>query len=252
MFSYLDFRSHFEADGPNRFYFSMQNNSAAEIHWQMHVLIAKTAAKTTGPTLFCRSFESCSFTALHFIQHCFFIAIFYKNKAVATCSHRLPFFQKGSFDFAIYNKFFSRLHSLMKVFSQINKFVLGKFHMKCNLIEFSYVFMIISPKYFFERSKLLNETRISLNEDVFPLDKRVKHLSEFSDFLLSKVSLLHTPCLCPQHSGYCLLRKLGTKKKSVSLVHAKRRRLTPITLNLKYRGLKIFSQGTCAHSCTQI
>ena len=58
--------------------------------------------------------------------------------------------------------------------------------MKCNLIEFSYIFMIISPKYFFERSKLLNETRISLNEYVFPLDKRVKHLLEFSDFCFRK------------------------------------------------------------------
>ena len=52
---------------------------------------AKTAAKTTGPCLFCRSFESCSFTPLHFIQHCLFSVISYKNKAVATCSHRLSF-----------------------------------------------------------------------------------------------------------------------------------------------------------------
>ena len=44
--------------------------------------------------------------------------------------------------------------------------------------------MIMKPQYFFKRSKLLHETHISLNGDVFFLDKRVKHLSELSDFLL--------------------------------------------------------------------
>ena len=43
--------------------------------------------------------------------------------------------------------------------------------------------MIVRPKYFFKRSKLLNESHIFLNENVFSLNKRVKHLSELSDFL---------------------------------------------------------------------
>ena len=47
-----------------------------------------------------------------------------------------------------------------------------KFHMKGNLISTKLCFQNI----FHQRSKLLNETHISLNEDVFPLNKRVKHL----------------------------------------------------------------------------
>ena len=54
-----------------------KNTSAAEIHGQKQFLIAKMAAKTSGPSLFCRSFESCSFTPLHFIKHCLFNAIIY-------------------------------------------------------------------------------------------------------------------------------------------------------------------------------
>ena len=91
MFSYLDFSFYFKADYPNRFFFSLQNTSAAEVHGQKHFLIAKTAAKTTRPSLFCHSFESCSFTPLYFIKHCLFNAVLYKNKALATCSHRLTF-----------------------------------------------------------------------------------------------------------------------------------------------------------------
>ena len=80
--------------------------------------------------------------------------------------------------------FFSRLHSFFKVLSQIHNFVSCKFHVKCNLI---FTGMMTNPKYVFYRSKLLNETHISLNEDVFPLNKKVKYLSEFSDFLLPGV-----------------------------------------------------------------
>ena len=43
---------------------------------------------------FCKLPLNCNkLTLLHFLQHCFFTAIFYKNKAVATCSHRLSFIQ---------------------------------------------------------------------------------------------------------------------------------------------------------------
>ena len=46
-------------------------------------------------------------------------------------------------------------------------------------------FMTMNPKHlFYDRSKLLNESHFSLHDNVFPLIKRVKHLSEFSDFLL--------------------------------------------------------------------
>ena len=62
-----------------------------------------------------------------------------------------------------------------------------QFHVKCNMIARCF-FMTMNPKYlFFERSKLLNESHFSLHENVFSLIKRVKHLSEFSDFLLLKV-----------------------------------------------------------------
>ena len=45
--------------------------------------------------------QSCSFTPLHFIQPCFFTTIFYKNKAVAPCSHRVPI---DFYYFSIYQK----------------------------------------------------------------------------------------------------------------------------------------------------
>ena len=37
----------------------------------------------------------------------------------------------------------------------------------------------------------MNEMHISLNGKVFPLIKRVKHLSEFSDFLLLEVLAIY-------------------------------------------------------------
>ena len=57
-------------------------------------------------------------------------------------------------------------------------------------------FMTMNPKHlFYDRSKLLNESHFSLHDNVFPLIKRVKHLSEFSDFFasgsLSDLFILH-------------------------------------------------------------
>ena len=46
-------------------------------------------------------------------------------------------------------------------------------------------FMIMNPKYYFEWNSY-----ISLNENAFPLNKRVTQLSEFSDFLLLEVLVL--------------------------------------------------------------
>ena len=43
----------------------------------------------------------------------------------------------------------------------------------------------------FSRSKLLNKTHISSNENVFSLFKRVKHLAEFTDFLLLEVLAIY-------------------------------------------------------------
>ena len=52
--------------------------------------------------------------------------------------------------------------------------------------------MTMNPKYvFYKRSKLLNKTYIFLNRNVFPLIKRVKHLSEFSDFLLLEILAIY-------------------------------------------------------------
>ena len=50
----------------------------------------------------------------------------------------------------------------------------------------------MNPKYLFcEKSKLLNESHISLHENVFLLIKRVKHLSELSDFQLLEVLAIY-------------------------------------------------------------
>ena len=48
----------------------------------------------------------------------------------------------------------------------------------------------MNPKYI-SRSKLLNKTRISLKENVFSFIKRVKHLAEFTDFLLLEVLAIY-------------------------------------------------------------
>ena len=86
---------------------------------------------------------------------------------------------------------FSRLHSFFKVLSQIHNFVLCKFYVKCDVIA-KCLFMTMNPKYlFYERSKVLNESQFSLHKNVFPLIKRVKHLSEFSDFLLLEVLVIY-------------------------------------------------------------
>ena len=76
--------------------------------------------------------------------------------------------------------------------SWTNSFVLCKFHVKCNLIVLSdnHVWALMNPKYF-SRSKLLNKTHISLNENVFSFIKRVKHLAEFTDFLLLEVLAIY-------------------------------------------------------------
>ena len=51
--------------------------------------------------------------------------------------------------------------------------------------------MTMNPKYlFYERFNLLNKNE-NENENVFPLTKRVKHLSEFIDFLLLEVSAIY-------------------------------------------------------------
>ena len=49
----------------------------------------------------------------------------------------------------------------------------------------------MNPKYIFSRSKLLNKTHISSNENVFSLIKRVKHLAEFPDFPLLEVLAIY-------------------------------------------------------------
>ena len=64
--------------------------------------------------------------------------------------------------------------------------------MKCNMI--ASVFYDPESKISFLAfvgSKLLNESHFSLHENVFPLIKRVKRLSQFSDFLLLAVLAIY-------------------------------------------------------------
>ena len=46
------------------------------------------------------------------------------------------------------------------------------------------IFYNHEAKIFLQKVYFFNETHISLNENVFSLNKRVKNVSEFSDFLL--------------------------------------------------------------------
>ena len=78
------------------------------------------------------------------------------------------------FNFSVYIKFSPGFTISSKCCrkTQVHNFVSCKFHVRCNLIATKLCFQNI----FHLRSKLLNETHISLNEDVFPLNNRVKHL----------------------------------------------------------------------------
>ena len=94
MFSYLDFRSYFEADGPNQIasifpvkYFCRRNSWPKE-----HFLIVKMAAKQPAQVFFVAVLRAVHLPLCFSYKHCFFTAIFYKNKAVAICSHRLLLF----------------------------------------------------------------------------------------------------------------------------------------------------------------
>ena len=83
--------------------------------------------------------------------------------------------QKECFDFAIYNKFFFQASQILQSGLTCRK----------------YLILFYAIQNIFSRSKLLNKTHISLNENVFSLIKRDKHLAEFSDFPLLEVLAIY-------------------------------------------------------------
>ena len=130
----------------------------------------------------------------HFLNKCCMTHLLkslcdFKTKSKLNVSIKLVLFKKKCFDLAIYNKIFL---GFTKVLSQIHNFVLCKFHVKCNLIA-SCFFMTMKLNYFFS-IKVQNfwmKLHVSLNENIFPLIKRVRHLPEFRDFLLLEVLVIY-------------------------------------------------------------
>ena len=119
----------------------------------------------------------------------------FKTKSKWNVSMKHGSLKKKCFVFVIYYKFFPGFTNSSKCcnLAQINSFALCKFHVKCNFDRAVWQLCMSTDesKILFSRSKRLNKTHISLKENVFSLIKRVKHLAEFTDFLLLEVLAIY-------------------------------------------------------------